>query len=57
MEPSEKHFVRANQEDLRCKVTWHPVLEQVNCHEMLLSIGLHALRQAKQIEGIKGELG
>jgi hypothetical protein len=49
-------FVRSNQEDLRSKVTWHPILKQANCHEMLLSIGLHVLRHVKQIEEIKGEL-
>ncbi len=49
-------FVRDCQEDLRAKVTWHPVLKVANCHEMLLSIGLHALRHAKQIEEIKAEL-
>jgi hypothetical protein len=49
-------FVRANQEDLRAKTTWHPILKQANCHEMLLSIGLHVLRHAKQIEEIKTEL-
>jgi hypothetical protein len=49
-------FVRSNQEDLRSKVTWHPILKQANCHEMLLGMGLHVLRHAKQIEEIKGEL-
>jgi hypothetical protein len=49
-------FVRSNQEDLRSKVTWHPILKQANCHEMLLSIGLHVLRHVKQIEEIRGEL-
>jgi len=49
-------FVRANQEDLRGKVTWHPVLKDANCHEMLLSIGLHVLRHVKQIEEIKADL-
>jgi hypothetical protein len=49
-------FVRDCQEDLRAKTTWHPVLKEANCHEMLLSIGLHALRHAKQIEEIKAEL-
>jgi len=48
-------FVRANQEDLRMKVTWHPILKQANCHEMLLSMGLHVLRHVKQIEEIKAE--
>ncbi|HXR39268.1 MAG TPA: DinB family protein [Terracidiphilus sp.] len=49
-------FVRDCQEDLRAKVTWHPILKEANCHEMLLSIGLHALRHVKQIEEIKAEL-
>jgi len=35
-------FVRHYEEDLRAKLTWHPVLKDCNCHEMLLSIGLHA---------------
>ena len=50
-------FVRGNREDLRAKVTWHPVLKEANCHEMLLSIGLHALRHVKQIEEIRAQLG
>jgi hypothetical protein len=33
------------------------VLKQANCQEMLLNIGLRALRHAKQIEVIKAELG
>jgi hypothetical protein len=49
-------FVERNQEDLRSKVTWHPILKQVNCHEMLLSMGLHVLRHVKQIEEMKGEV-
>jgi DinB superfamily len=49
-------FVRSNQEDLRSKVTWHPILKQANCHEMLLSMGLHVLRHVKQIEEIKSEV-
>lgn len=49
-------FVRANQEDLRAKVAWHPILKQANCHEMLLSIGLHTHRHVKQIEEIKAQL-
>jgi hypothetical protein len=49
-------FVGKNQEDLRSKVTWHPILKQANCHEMLLSMGLHVLRHAKQIEEIRAEL-
>src|ERR1700677_814962 len=34
-------FVLSNQEDLRAKITWHPILKQANCHEMLLSMGMH----------------
>jgi len=49
-------FVRANREDLRSKMTWHPILKAANCHEMLLSIGVHCLRHVKQIEEIKAEL-
>jgi hypothetical protein len=49
-------FVRDCRQDLRAKLTWHPILKDCNCHEMLLSIGLHALRHAKQIEEIKTEL-
>jgi hypothetical protein len=48
-------FVRANQEDLRARITWHPILKQANCHEMLLSMGLHVQRHVKQIEEIKGD--
>jgi hypothetical protein len=50
-------FVEANQEDLRTKATWHPILCAANSHEMLLSIGVHCLRHVRQIEEIKAELG
>jgi hypothetical protein len=50
-------FVETNREDLRAKVTWHPILETANCHEMLLSIGVHCLRHVNQIQEIKAELG
>ena len=53
---SYTHLVRANREDLRSKMTWHPILKAANCHEMLLSIGVHCLRHVKQIEEIKAEL-
>jgi len=49
-------FVRDCQEDLRARATWHPILKDANCHEMLLSIGLHVLRHVKQIDEIKAEL-
>lgn len=49
-------FVRENTEDLRCRITQHPIMGTVNCHEMLLSIGVHCLRHIKQIEEIKAAL-
>ena len=49
-------FVRENREDLRSKMTWHPILKEANCHEMLLSICLHSLRHVKQIEEIRADL-
>ena len=49
-------FVEANEEDLRTKATWHPILGVANSHEMLLSIGVHCLRHVRQIEEIKAEL-
>ena len=50
-------FVEANEEDLRTKATWHPILGVANSHEMLLSIGVHCLRHVRQIEEIKADLG
>jgi hypothetical protein len=49
-------FVRANRGDLRARMTWHPILKEANCHEMLLSMCVHVLRHLKQIEEIKAEL-
>ena len=49
-------FVRGCEEDLRRKTTWHPILKECTAQEMLLSIGLHALRHVKQIEEIRAEL-
>jgi len=49
-------FVRADPRDLRSKMTWHPILKDANCHEMLISICVHVLRHVKQIEEIKAEL-
>jgi DinB superfamily len=49
-------LVRSNPSDLRSRMTWHPILKQANCHEMLISIGIHTLRHVKQIEEIKAEL-
>jgi hypothetical protein len=49
-------FVRADPQDLRSKMTWHPILKDANCHEMLISICVHVLRHVKQIDEIKAEL-
>jgi hypothetical protein len=49
-------FVRANQDDLRACMTWHPILKAANSYEMLISICVHALRHVKQIEEIKAQL-
>jgi hypothetical protein len=49
-------FVRENTEDLRSRITSHPIMGTVNCHEMLLSIAVHCLRHTKQIEEAKAAL-
>jgi hypothetical protein len=49
-------FVRSNEKDLRRWITWHPILKTANCHEILISMGVHVLRHVKQIEEIKAEL-
>ncbi len=49
-------FVRENTEDLRFRITSHPIMGTVNCHEMLLSIAVHCLRHVKQIEEVKAAL-
>ena len=46
-------FVAANHDDLRTRMTWHPILADANVHEMLISIGVHCLRHVQQIEEIK----
>ncbi len=49
-------FVRENAEDLRSRITSHPIMGTVNCHEMLQSIAVHCLRHVKQIEEAKAAL-
>jgi hypothetical protein len=49
-------FAETCQEDLRCKITSHPIIGKVNCYEMLLMIAVHPHRHAKQIEEIKAAL-
>jgi hypothetical protein len=45
-------FVENCDEDLRSKMTTHPLLGPVNGHETLLLIAVHPLRHAKQIDEI-----
>lgn len=49
-------FVTACEEDLRCKITSHPLIGTVNCYETLLMIAAHPFRHARQIEEIKAAL-
>jgi len=46
-------FVQNCGEDLRSKLTSHPIIGSVNCYETLLMIAVHPHRHAKQIEEIK----
>src|SRR5215471_3390188 len=50
-------FVQACNDDLRCKLTSHPLIGKVNCYEVLLMIAAHPHRHAEQIEEIKEQLG
>jgi len=50
-------FVQSCTEDLRCKITSHPMISKVNCYEVLLMIAAHPFRHAEQIEEIRKELG
>jgi hypothetical protein len=50
-------FVENNREDLRCKLTSHPIAGKVNCYEVLLLMATHPHRHAKQIEEIRIALG
>jgi uncharacterized damage-inducible protein DinB len=46
-------FVNRNKEDLRSRITTHPLMGTINCHEVLLLMVVHPARHAKQIEEIK----
>jgi hypothetical protein len=46
-------FVEACAEDLRAKVTTHPILKTATCHETLLMMAAHPERHAKQIAEIR----
>ncbi|MGB6689470.1 MAG: DinB family protein [Terracidiphilus sp.] len=49
-------FVESNREDLRLKVTTHPLIGPANCQEMLLTMAMHPLRHAQQVEETKAAL-
>jgi hypothetical protein len=46
-------FVEQCTDDLRCRQTSHPLIGDINCHELLLLIAVHPLRHIQQIEEIK----
>jgi hypothetical protein len=46
-------YVEGCEEDLRAKVTTHPLLGAVNCYETMLMIALHPKRHADQIREIR----
>jgi hypothetical protein len=50
-------FVESCQEDLRSRLTTHPLLGPVNCYEVLLLMAVHPHRHAKQIQEITAALG
>jgi hypothetical protein len=50
-------FVESCREDLRCRLTMHPLLGIVNCYETLLLMAVHPRRHAQQIQEIKAALG
>jgi hypothetical protein len=49
-------FVESCQEDLRAKLTTHPIIGPVNCYEMLLMIAVHPHRHAQQIAELRAGL-
>ncbi len=46
-------FVNTHKEDLRSRITSHPLMGTLNCHEILLLMAVHPARHAKQMEEIK----
>lgn len=46
-------FVGSCAENLRSKLTTHPLLGPVNCHEVLLLMVAHPERHAKQIDEVR----
>ncbi len=50
------YFVANCLDDLRSRLTSHPLLGKVNCYETLLLIAAHPLRHIQQIQEIKAGL-
>jgi uncharacterized damage-inducible protein DinB len=50
-------FVEECHDDLRARLTTHPLIGQVNCWETLLMMAMHPLRHAAQIREIRAALG
>ena len=50
-------YVAACEEDLRAKVTTHPILKAVTCHETLFMMAAHPERHAKQVAEIRDSWG
>ena len=50
-------FVESCDEDLRSRLTAHPLLGPINCYEALLLMAVHPQRHAQQIQEIKAALG
>jgi hypothetical protein len=46
-------YVEACNEDLRAKITTHPILKAATCHETLLMMAAHPERHAKQVAEIR----
>ena len=46
-------YVEACNEDLRTKITTHPILQTANCYETLLMMAAHPERHAKQVIEIR----
>jgi len=50
------HLIENCSEDLRVRLTTHPLAGKVNCYEILLMIAVHPRRHAEQIAEIKSAL-
>jgi len=46
-------FVERCEDDLRARITEHPLIGPVNCYENLLIMAAHPLRHAKQLQEIR----